>query len=201
MFKKRYLTYSAGPMESVSLDDMTGWRNEISEHLTKLNINVYDPVEQENKKVGKTADSSIAYMNGLKAKGDWKTFYDKMFNIWFGTISPNTDLLTLLQHLRMRKHIETENDKYFDNMGDAEAVVRSDFLIAYVPDVRMVGTIYEVMIAFLFRIPTYFIFPDKKLEEINSSLLFGGMISNNGELKAYSNISDCIKQITKDFNL
>ena len=201
MFKKRLLTYSAGPMEAVSMDDMTGWRVELATKLKTLEIDVYDPVEQEHKKVGKSAEDSMEYMKGLRESGDWKTFYDKMFNIWFGTISPNTDIVQVLQHLRMKKHIETETDKYFENMGDAEAVVRSDFIVAYCPDVQMVGTIYEVMIAFLFRIPVYFIFPDKPLDKVNGSLLFGGMISNNGELKAYKTVDECIDAVKKDFNL
>jgi len=201
MFKKNLLTYSAGPMEFVSLTDMTGWRNDLSDQLKSLDIDVYDPVEQEHAKVGADAESSIAYMKGLKDTGQWGKFYREMFRIWFGTVSPNTDIVSVLQHLRMKKHIETETDKYFENMGDFEAVVRSDFIVAYIPDVRMVGTIYEVMIAFLFRIPVYFIFPDQELNQVNTSLLFGGMISNNGELKAYKTVEDCVAAVKEDHDL
>jgi len=196
---KRLLTYTAGPMEAVSLEDMTGWRNEIAVKLKDLDIDVFDPVEQETKKVGKDAEVSIAHMKQLKKDGDWGKFFKEMQKIWFGTISKNTDIIQVLTHLRMKKHIETETDTYFENMGDAEAVVRSDFLIAYLPDVRMVGTIYEVMLAFLFRIPVYYIIPDRKVNEANTSLLFGNMMANNGELKAYETIDECMAQIELDF--
>ena len=196
---RQLMTYTCGPMEAVTLEEMTGWRNEVYNKLEKINIKVFDPVEQESKKVGKDAEISIEYMKKLKKNGEWKKFYKEMFKLWFGTISPNTDIVQLLQHLRMKKHIETDQDKYFENMGDAEAVVRSDFIVAYCPNVSMVGTIYEIMIAFLFRIPVYFIVPDREINELNTSLLFGGMISNNGKLKAYKTIDECIDAIKKDW--
>jgi hypothetical protein len=196
---KNKITYLAGPMEAVSLAEMSDWRKDISNKLKDLNIDVYDPVELEKKKVGKDAEVSIQYMKELKTNKKWKLFYKEMFKIWFGTISPNTDILPVLQHLRMKKHIETENTRYIENMGDSEAVVRSDFIIAYLPDVHMVGTIYEIMIAFLFRIPVYFIIPDRDITDLNTSLLFGNMISNNGTLKAYKNIDECIEEIKNDW--
>jgi len=196
---KKLLTYTCGPMESVSLDEMTNWRNEIANKLKELDIDVFDPVVQELTKVGRDVDSSIQYMNQLKTEKNWKKFYGEMWNLWFGTISQNTDIVQLLQHIRMKKHIETEKTKYFKNMGDAEAVVRSDFIIAYIPNVQMVGTIYEIMLAFLFRIPVYFIIPDRDVCKVNASLLFGGMISNNGVLKAYQNVDECIEAIKQDF--
>jgi hypothetical protein len=202
MIEKRIMCYTAGPMEAVSSEEMTGWRNQVREKLEDLDVLVYDPVQQESKKVGKKAGEQIKYINNLKRAGHWDKFYREMFRIWFGAISPNTDVVQVLQHLRMRKHIETDSEKYFKYMGDAEAVVRSDFIVVYVPkDVRMVGTLFEVTIAFLFNVPMYLIIPDDTNTATNSSLLFGNQMCNNGNLKSFYTVEECIEKIKHDYNL
>ena len=202
MIEKRLMCYTAGPMEAVSSEEMSGWRNEVADKLDKLGVLVYDPVVQESRKVGKKAGEQIEYITNLKRAGHWDKFYKEMFKIWFGTISPNQDVVQVLQHLRMRKHIQTDNEKYFRNMGDAEAVVRSDFIVVNTPkDVRMVGTLFEVTIAFLFNVPMYQIIPDETNTAANSSLLFGNQMCNRGTLNSFSKIDDCIEKIKEDFDL
>lgn len=202
MFEKRLMCYTAGPMEAVSTEEMSGWRTQVREDLQKKNVLVYDPVQQESKKVGKEPGEQIEYITNLKRGGHWDKFYSEMFRIWFGTISPNMDVVQVLQHLRMRKHIDTDHEKYFKNMGDAEAVVRSDFIIVYAPkDVRMVGTLFEVALAFLFNVRMYLIVPDDTNTATNSSLLFGNQMCNSGKLKSYYNIEDCLKAIQDDYGL
>lgn len=202
MRNKKLLTYLAGPMESLSTNEMSVWRNEITDLLKLHDVLIYDPVAEEARKMGKDPDKQIEYIKGLKQGGHWSKFYDEMWRIWFGDIDQNTDIIQLLTHIRMKKHIEGDSDSLFKHMGDAEAVIRSDFIIVNVPkDVNMVGTIYEVMIAFLFRIPIYLILPDSNNTNTNSSLLFGTQISNNGKLKSFCKIKDCYSQICKDYKL
>jgi hypothetical protein len=56
--------------------------------------------------------------------------------------------------------------------GDYEAVVRSDFIITYMPkDIKTVGTILEVEICYLFGIPVYLILPDCSKTDANSTLI------------------------------
>ena len=148
MRNKSKLCYLAGPMESLSDSEMSTWRNEMTELLTKSDILVYDPVAEEARKMGKEPGKQIEYIKGLKKGGHWNKFYDELWRIWFGDIDQNTDIIQLLTHLRMRKHIEGDPDGLFKHMGDSEAVVRSDFIIVNVPkDTHMVGTIYEVVFA------------------------------------------------------
>ena len=112
-----------------------------------------------------------------------------MWKIWFGAIAKNTDIVQLFINLRMRKHIDGNRPRDLKYFGDFEAVVRSDFIIVYLPkNVKTIGSIFEVVVAFLFRIPIFLILPDQCNTDTNSSLLFGNMISNGEQLKSYYSI-------------
>ena len=66
----------------------------------------------------------------------------------------------------------------------------------------MVGTIFEMTIAFLFQIPIYLICPELDeydLSNYNSSLIFGNMMSNNGQLKVYKDVKDCCNAIKEEY--
>jgi hypothetical protein len=116
-----------------------------------------------------------------------------MWRIWFGSIDENKDIIHCLDMLRIRKHVDGNYERDLEFWGDAEAVIRSDFIIVYMPkDIKTVGTIYEIMLAFLYHVPIYLILPDATKTDTNSSLLFGVMISN-GEV--FYNVNDCVKFI------
>lgn len=201
---KRYklTTYLAGAIEHASVKEMKSWRELITEKLQHEDLLIYDPVAQESWKVGKPSGKQVEYVKGLKRGGHWEKFFDEMWKIWFGAISQNTDLISLLTNLRMRKHIDGNTHEDIKHWGDSEAVVRSDFIIVYMPkDVKTVGTIFEVVFAFLFRIPIYLILPDSPKVEANSSLLFGTQIANNSQLLVYYNVNDCIKAIKDKYKI
>ena len=202
MNRVKYTTYLAGAIESASEVEMTSWRKTVSKELNFPDLLIYDPIEQESYKVGKESIKQVEYITNLKRAGHWEQFYTEMWKIWFGAIQQNTDIIQTLQNLRMRKFIDGNHREETKYWGDAEAVVRSDFLIIYMPkDIKTVGTIYECMLAFLFRIPIYLILPDSTKTECNSSLLFGNQISNKGKLKVFYTVKDCIKFIKEEYKI
>ena len=202
--KERVLltTYTAGAIEHVTKKEMATWREEIAQKLNSPDLLIYDPVRQESSKVGKGSGEQVEYIKGLKKAGRFDLVYNEMWKIWFGQISQNTDIIQLLTNLRMRKHIEGNTLEDLKYWGDAEAVVRSDFLIIYMPkDTKTVGTIWEQVFAMLFRIPIYLILPDAPKTEANTTLLFGDQISNNGELITFYSVNECVKYIKEKYNL
>jgi len=202
MFGERikYTTYLAGAIENVKKkEEAVAWRVKVTEELTHPNLLIYDPIAQEASKVGKPSVEQCNYIAGLKRAGHWDKFYDEMRKIWLGQISQNTDLMQLFINLRMRKHIDGNRREEISAWGDFEAVVRSDFIVVYLPmKTKTVGTIYEVMTAFLFRLPIYLIVPDGTKTDTNSSLLYGVLMSGG---KIFNNVSTCIKIIKEDYNL
>lgn len=200
--KRVYLTtYFAGGIEHVSKKEMKTWRDELTTKLNNEDLLIYDPVAQESSKVGKLSSDQVDYISGLKRSGNWKLFYDEMWKIWFGSIAQNTDIIQLATALRMRKHIDGNHAEDIKFWGDTEAVVRSDFIIIYMPkNVKTVGTIWEEVFAMLFRIPIYLVIPDGNKTETNSTLLFGVQIANNGELPVFYSINDCAKYIIEKYN-
>ncbi len=198
--KYRCTTYLAGAIENVvKKEDAISWRNKITQALTHPDLLIYDPIAQEASKVGKPSTEQCNYIAGLKRAGHWQKFYDEMRKIWLGQISQNTDLMQLFTNLRMRKHIDGNTKEEISAWGDFEAVVRSDFIIVYLPiSAKTVGTIYEVMTAFLFRIPIYLIVPDGTKTDTNSSLLYGVLMSGG---KIFNSVASCIKGIKEDYKL
>ena len=203
MKRFNHMVYLAGPMESVSVSEMSSWRNEFSQNINLDKILVFDPCKEELIKNNITDISeSIDIMNSAKMEGRWDDFFNIMWKIWFGTINKNIDIIQLLTYLRMDKHVGgvcIDEMKYW---GDAEAVIKSDYVVLYAPhDKKMVGTIFEMVLAFLFNIPIYLIVPDLKengLANTNSSLIFGNMISNRGNVKIFGNVLDVCNEINKN---
>lgn len=197
--KIKYTTYIARPIENFNKKETKEIGEIIREELKFPDLLIYDPVFQEASKVGKTSEEQCEYIKNLKRAGKWTLFYNEMWKIWFGSISQNTDIVPLLNNLRMRKHIDGNRQEEMKYWGDAEAVVRSDFLTVFLPhDAKTVGTIYEIVFAFMFRIPIYLIVPDAPKTETNSSLLFGVMISK-GEV--FYSVKDYCKFIKEKYNL
>ena len=201
--KVKWTTYIAGAIEHATKKEMEDWRQEIKEKLKNQDLLIYDPVAQEASKVGKSSGKQVEYIGGLKRSGNWKLFYDECWKIWFGAIAKNTDLLQLLTTLRMRKYIDGNKEEDLKYWGDAEAVIRSDFIIIYMPkNTKTVGTIWEEVFAMLFRIPIYLILPDCSKTDANSTLLFGGQIANNGnEPITFYSISECVKYIKEHYSM
>lgn len=200
----KYTSYLAGGIENVGKKEMINPRELIENDLQSPDLFIYNPIRQESEKVGSEAGEHIKYVQGLKRGGHWAQFFKEMWAIWFGAISPNTDLIQLIINLRMRKHIDGNHIEEAKFWGDVEAVVRSDFIIVYYPTtVKTVGTNWEIVFAMLFRIPIYLIIPDAPPTEANSTLLFGNMISNQqtSEINVYRTISECTKAIKEKYNL
>jgi len=200
----KYMTYLAGGMENVKKNEMIDHREIIEEKLDSNDLFIYNPIRQEAEKVGSDPGEHIRYVQGLKRGGHWKKFFSEMWAIWFGKISQNTDIIQLMINLRMRRHIDGNNVEESKYWGDVEAVVRSDFIIVHYPtSVKTVGTNWECFIAMLFKIPIYLIVPDAPATNVNSTLLFGNMISNNQteNINVYRTINECINVIIEKYNL
>ena len=198
----KFTTYLAGGIEHASDKEMGEWRKEIAQALHSPDLLIYDPVEQEAIKTGKEPGEHNKYIKGLKQAGKYDFFFDEMWKVWFGKISQNSDLIQLLINLRMRKFIDGNRKEEISAWGDAEAVVRSDFICLYMPvDLKTVGTIWEEVFAMLFRIPIYLILPDASKRDANSTLLFGNQIANNKNLITFYNLNDCIKYIKETYKL
>ena len=197
--KYTYTTYSAGAIEHVSSKEMKSWRQEVTERLSSPDLLIYDPVVQESFKVGKPSGEQVEYIKGLKQGGHWKKFEDEMQKIWWGTITPKGDLINLFLQLQARASIDGNTAEEMVNWGDYEAVARSNFIIVYLPkDTKTVGTIYEVMLAFMLRIPIYLILPDHPKTECNSSLLYGVLISGGD---VFYSVSEACKAIRAKYTL
>lgn len=169
----KYTSYTAGAIESASSKEMKSWRAEVREKLTSPDLGIYDPVEQETNKVGKDSKSQVEHISGLKQGGHWELFNESMEKIWWGNIdTTKLDRIRLLIYLYEKAKIEGNYLTDFRFWGDYEAVVRSDFVITYLPkDTKTVGTLYEVHICYLFGIPVYLILPDQSKTDANSTLI------------------------------
>jgi len=169
----KYTTYTAGAIESVSTKEMKSWRVEIRDKLNSPDLGIYDPVEQESNKVGKESGKQVEYITGLKQGGHWDIFSEEMEKIWWGNIeTKKLDRIRLLIYLYEKARLEGNYLTDFKFWGDYEAVVRSDFIITYLPkDTKTTGTILEVHICYLFGIPIYLILPDHPKTEANSTLI------------------------------
>jgi len=201
--KIKYTTYLAGAIEHATKKEMETWRGEFKKKLKSPDLLIYDPVAQEASKVGKASGQQVEYITGLKRAGKWDLYYDECWKIWFGQIAKNTDLIQLLTTLRMRKYIDGNKEQDIKYWGDAEAVVRSDYIIIYMPkDVKTVGTIWEEVFAMLFRIPIYLILPDQSKTDANSTLLFGDQIANNGgDPITFYSINECVNYIKEHHSM
>jgi hypothetical protein len=141
--KLKYTTYTAGAIEAISAKEMKSWRAEIREKLLSPDLGIYDPVEQEATKVGKESAKQVEYIAGLKQGGHWDIFSKEMEKIWWGNINTSKlDRIRLLIYLYEKARLEGNYTTDFKYWGDYEAVVRSDFIITYMPkDIKTTGTI------------------------------------------------------------
>jgi hypothetical protein len=196
----KYTTYTAGSIESATAKEMKSWRAEIREKLTSPDLGIYDPVEQESNKVGKESGKHVEYITGLKQGGHWGLFSEEMAKIWWGKIDiSKIDKIRLLIYLYEKARLEGNYLTDFQFWGDYEAVVRSDFILAYYPkDVKTVGTLLEIHVCYLFGIPVYLILPDHPKTEANSTLI-DAVMKSGGEI--FYSINDCCTFIKDKYKL
>ena len=196
--KAKYTTYLAGAIEHASVKESLTWREIVRQELDTPDLLIYDPILQESSKVGRESSEQVAYITGLKRGGHRSKFLEEMWRIWFGNVSQNSDYMEVLRILRARKHIDGNFEDEIKYWGDFEAVVRSDFIVVWLPkDVKTVGTIFEVLVAMLFKIPIYLII-DASKTETNSSLLFA-VLQSGGE--TFYKLSECVKYIKDKYKL
>ena len=197
MEKNKLTTYLAGFIEG-NVKESTGWRDEITVRLTHPDIAIYDPVRREAQKTGRATGEHVKYVIGLKKTGRWEKFRNEMDKIWLGSIAPEHNLMDVFKLLRYRKVIDGNGKHEMDYWADYEAVIRSDFIVANMrKDVQTVGTIVEIFLAMLFKIPVYLILDTPKTDT-NSTLLMMVLYSG-GEI--FYTLNDCAKHIKEKYKL
>jgi len=137
-------------------DKAQDWKGSFKESFNDSSIGIYDPIEREAQKTGTNSDATCESISGLKRSGKWEQFDDKMDKIWWGDITPEYYKLRVMLALRQRFLIDGNKASDLNYWGDYEAVIRSNFIVAYLQkDVRTVGTIMEIHTAYLLNIPVY----------------------------------------------
>lgn len=203
MNPKLYLTtYLAGAIEANpdAKKGKEGWKQEIKKLLLFPNVGIYDPVEREAQKTGKPSGEHVHYVTALKQSGHWVQFYIEMGKIWWGNINAEgKDKLEIMLYLRNRFLIDGNELRDLDYWGDIEAVIRSNFIIVYLPkDTKTIGTIREVTYAELFNIPIYLVLPDQTKTNANSTLI--DMVKTSGGETFYS-VKECADYIKENYKL
>ena len=195
--KIKLTTYTAGYIEA-DPNGASQWRDEISQALSHPDLEIYDPIKREAQKTGKPSGEHVKYVEGLKKAGRYPQFEEEMNKIWLGSIRSSPNLIETFKLLRYRKIIDGNHKHELDHWADYEAVIRSDFIIAYITKERQtVGTIIEIFLAMLFNIPVYLIL-DVSKTEANSTLLMMVLYSQ-GEI--FYSVKDCIKFIKEKYKL
>lgn len=175
------------------------WKEIIKKEFNTSNIGIYDPVEREAQKTGKSSTETGSYIRGLKKAGHWDLFHKEMDKIWWGNIKAENHRIEILLSLRNRFLIDGNILADLNYWGDEEAVVRSNFIIAYMEkNVKTVGTIREIHDCYLFKIPVYLILPDQSKTEANSTLI-DMVIKSGGEI--FYNSGECVKFIKEKYHL
>lgn len=197
--KLKYVYYTAGAIEKATDNQMITWRNELKAKLKFDGIMQYDPVERESQKTGKPSGEMIKYISGLKQAGRYDLFIKEMAKIWYGNIKPEGDILDTFKFIRSRKLIDGNEERDLNFFADFEAVIRSDFIIALMlKNVQTIGTIGEILVAYLFRIPVYLILPDQSKTECNSTLLYW-VLESGGEV--FYSTKECADYIINKYKL
>jgi hypothetical protein len=195
----RITFYLASAIEHANFDEAHDWKVKVKQELGKPGVGIYDPIEQEAVKTGKSAPDTIEYVNGLKRGGHWERFYEQMHKVWWGDVSKIPEKLLLLSSFKQRAAIDGNRLRDFAYWGDDEAVARSTFIIALLEkNVRTVGTIREIHDAYLLNVPVFLVIPDQTKTEANSTLL--EMIRGSGGEVFYS-VNECIKFIRDKYRI
>lgn len=177
------------------------WKVKIKQELGKPDVGIYDPIEQEANKTGKSTQEVCEYISGLKRGGHWDRFHEEMECIWWGQIKIplGCNKVSVMQIMRDRAIVDGNRRRDFGFWGDVEAVVRSTFIIAYMEkNVKTIGTIREITYAEMFNIPIYLIIPEQTKTDTNSTLI--DMVKKSGGETFYS-VNDCVKHIKEKYKV
>jgi hypothetical protein len=197
--KIKFTVYLAGAIEKASKTEAISWREDIKNKLKCPDIVFYDPVERETQKTGRKFQAQGEYIKGLKQSGHWSLFKEELRKIWFGSIRPEAghvpDIFTFL---RTRKMVDGNEERDLSFWADWEAVLRSDFVVANIDkDVQTIGTIGEILVAYLYRIPVYLIINVPKTDA-NSTLL-AWVLESGGDV--FYSTNECSTFIKERYNL
>ena len=180
-------------------DNAQDWKQPVKEAFNSPLIGIYDPIEREAQKTGSNTNDTCNSIVGLKRSGKWEQFDEKMDQIWWGNIDAQSDKLRVILALRQRFLIDGNVMEDLNFWADYEAVIRSNFILAYLQkNVKTVGTIMEIHIAYLLNIPVYLILPEQNKTETNSSLLHR-VRKSNGEI--FYTVNDCIKYLKEKYRI
>lgn len=196
----KYSIYLASAIEHSNTNSQN-WKKDVKSDLNYPYIGIYDPIEQECNKTGKSTIDTCNYISGLKRGGYWPRFYAEMRSIWWGNIIPPSGCskVEIMQTMRNRAIVDGNRIRDFYFFGDIEAVIRSNFIIAYIEkNIKTVGTIREITYAEMFNIPIYLILPDQTKTDANSTLI-DMVFTSSGE--TFYNIKDCLKFIKEKYNI
>ena len=198
--KLKYVYYTAGAIEKATDSQMISWRKEVAKQLDSDIVKQYDPVERESQKTGKPSGEQVKYICGLKQGGHWSKFLEEMDKIWWGCIKTTAEnLIDIMKYLRSRKAIDGNEERDLSFWSDFEAVIRSDFIVALMlKEVQTVGTIGEILVSYLFRIPVYLILPDQSKTECNSTLLYW-VLRSGGDV--FYSTKECCEYIKNKYGI
>jgi hypothetical protein len=199
----KHMVYFAGFIEASPGQSGT-WRDISYKELQHQDLLIYCPVRQEAIKTGKNAIDNCEQIKHYKQGGAFDKFFDIMWNIWAGVIEykPGMDLISLFVAMRMRKYLDGNRERDLAFMGDWESVIRSDFVLAYLPkNILTVGTHWELFLCVLFRIPVYLVLPDTSRTDANSTMIFGNMLACQGKVNIFYSLPEALTAVKKDYNL
>jgi len=198
--KLRLTFYEASAIEHNSnILESENWKEIIKKELSFPDIGIYNPTERETQKTGKTVEENIKYISNLKRSGHYKEFHDIMTHIWWGGVNDSVNRVETMTLLRSRFLIDGNSRADLNYFGDYEAVLRSDFIIAYKEkNVKTIGTICEIHICYLFNIPVYLILPDQTKTEANSTLI-DLVIKSGGNV--FYDVNSCVKYIKEIYKI
>jgi hypothetical protein len=170
--KIKFTVYLAGAIEKATMAETLNWRTEIENKLKCKDIVFYNPITREMQKTGRSFKEQGDCLKGLKQGGHWDKFREELRKIWFGGIKPESGHIPdIFTFLRTRKMIDGNELRDLDFWADWEAVLRSDFIIALMEkDVPTIGTVGEIFVSYIFKIPIYLVI-DVPKTEANSTLL------------------------------
>lgn len=197
--KIKFTVYLAGAIEKASKTEAINWREDSKNKLKCSDIVFYDPVEREFQKTGRKFQVQGEYIKGLKQSGHWDLFKRELSKIWFGSIRPEAGHIPdIFTFLRTRKMVDGNEERDLGYWADWEAVLRSDFIIANIDkDVQTIGTIGEIFIAYLYKIPVYLIINVPKVEA-NSTLL-AWVLESGGDV--FYSVNECVNFIKTKYQV
>jgi len=168
-------TYLASAIEhNKSVHDLEkeSYKEIIKNELSNQRFGIFDPVEREGQKSGNNCQIVNQYIKNLKKSGHWIEFDREMDAIWWGDIKPSFNKLDIIKQIRNDFLINGNTIDDMNHWADYQAVIRSDFIIAYIEkNVKTVGTYKEIHTAYLLGIPIFLLLPDNIVSEENSTLI------------------------------